>query len=92
MKTLFCVGFDASVCLLCTIIDAYELNYEVVLLRDAVLAIEIPEDIAIGYSFTNRMIIWIETMLGRSITTQHFVDLMAQIEPQAARIKVGAAD
>jgi nicotinamidase-related amidase len=89
IKTLFCVGFDASVCLLCTIIDAYELNYELVLLRDAVRAIEIPEDEAIGYSFTNRMIIWIETMLGRSITTQHFIDLMAQIAPQAGRLKVG---
>ena len=70
------MGFDASVCLLCTIIDAFELNYEIVLLRDACLAIEIPEDVKIGYSFTQRMIIWIETMLGRSIETEHFVELM----------------
>jgi nicotinamidase-related amidase len=89
VKTLFCVGFDASVCLLCTIVDAFELNYEIVLLRDAVLALEIPEDEDIGYSFTNRMIIWIETMLGRSISTRHFVDLMAQIEPLSSRVKVG---
>lgn len=89
VKTLFCVGFDASVCLLCTLIDAFELNYEIVLLRDACLAIEIPEDIAIGYSFTQRMIKWIEGMLGRSIETRHFVELMASIEPQAAQIKVG---
>ncbi len=89
VKTLFCAGFDASICLLCTIIDAFELNYEIVLLRDACLAIEIPEDIAIGYSFTERIIKWIEAMLGRSITTQHFVDLMASIEPEAARVKVG---
>jgi nicotinamidase-related amidase len=79
VHTLFCVGFDASVCLLCTLIDAFELNYEVILLRDAVLALEIPEDEAIGYSFTQRMIVWIETMLGRSITTRHFCDLMAAI-------------
>ncbi len=92
VKTLFCVGFDASVCLLCTIIDAWELNYEIVLLRDAVRAIENPEDEAIGYSFTNRMIIWIESLLGRSITTRHFVELMGQIEPQAGHVKVGAAD
>jgi nicotinamidase-related amidase len=89
VKTLFCVGFDASVCLLCTIIDAFELNYEIVLLRDACLAIEIPEDIAIGYSFTQRMIKWIEALLGRSIETQHFVDLMATIESKASQIEVG---
>lgn len=85
IKTLFCAGFDASVCLLCTIIDAWELNYEIVLLRDAVRALEIPEDEDIGYSFTNRMVIWIEAMLGRSITSQHFVDLMAGISSEAAR-------
>jgi len=28
-------------------------------------------------------------MLGRSITTQHFVELMGNIEPKAAEIKVG---
>jgi nicotinamidase-related amidase len=89
IKTLFCVGFDASVCLLCTVIDAFELNYEIVLLRDAVLAIEIPEDEAIGYSFTERMIKWMEAMLGRSISTQHFIDLMATLNPEASELKVG---
>jgi nicotinamidase-related amidase len=89
IKTLFCVGFDASICLFCTIIDAWELNYEIVLLRDACLATEIPEDIDIGYSFTERIIKWVEAMLGRSIETQHFVDLMATVEPKAAKIEVG---
>ncbi len=89
IKTLFCVGFDASVCLFCTIIDAWELNYEIVLLRDACLAIEIPEDTDIGYSFTQRIIKWIEAMLGRSIETQHFVDLMTTIEPRVTEITVG---
>jgi len=79
VKTLFCAGFDASVCLLCTMIDAWELNYEVILLRDAVRAIEIPEDIEIGYSFTNRMIKWFEAMLGRSITTEHFISTMKDV-------------
>jgi nicotinamidase-related amidase len=77
VKTLFCVGFDASICLLCTVIDAFELNYEIVLLRDAVLALEIPEDERINYSFTNRIVIWMEAMLGRSATTEHFLKLMA---------------
>jgi len=92
VKTLFCAGFDASVCLLCTLIDAFELNYEIVLLRDAVLALEIPEDEAIGYSFTNRMIVWTEAMLGRSITTRHFVDLMAQIDPRAGKVSLGVTN
>ncbi len=85
VKTLFCAGFDASVCLLCTIIDAWELNYEVVLLRDAVRAMEIPEDIEIGYSFTERMIKWIEAMVGFSITTTQFLDLMATMSHVAEK-------
>ena len=79
VKTLFCVGFDASVCLLCTIIDAWELDYQIVLLRDATLAIEIPEDEEIGYSFTKRMIKWIESMLGYSITTEQFLEVLETI-------------
>src|SRR5512140_922570 len=89
VKTLFCAGFDASVCLLCTIIDAWELNYQVVLLRDAVRAMEIPEDIEIGYSFTERMIKWIEAMLGYSITTDQFILLTASLSHTVD--KVGAA-
>lgn len=89
IKTLFCVGFDSSVCLLCTMIDAWELNYEIVLLRDAAKAMEMPEDKEAGYSFTDRMLLWVETMLGRSITTKHFVELMASIEPKAGDICVG---
>ena len=89
VRTLFCAGFDASICLLCTIIDAFELNYQVVLLRDAVRAIEIPEDEAIGYSFTERIIKWIEGMLGYSITTQDFVDLAASINPEAGKLVIG---
>ena len=76
VQTLFCAGFDASVCLLCTMIDAWELNYQVVLLRDAVLAIEIPEDEEIGYSFTKRMVKWMEAMLGYSITTDQYLEAM----------------
>lgn len=79
IQTLFCAGFDASVCLLCTMIDAWELNYQIVLLRDAVLAIEIPEDEEIGYSFTNRMVKWVEGMLGYSITTEQYLEAMKKI-------------
>lgn len=89
VKTMFCMGFDASMCLMLTMVDAMELNCQVVLLRDACRATEIPEDEAIGYSFTERIIKWIESLVGRSITTQHFVALMASIEPGASGIRVG---
>ncbi len=79
VQTLFCAGFDASVCLLCTMIDAWELNYQVVLLRDAVLAIEIPEDEEIGYSFTERMVKWMEGMLGYSITSAQYLEAMKTV-------------
>ena len=79
INTLFCGGFDVSVCLLCTLIDAWELNYKVILLRDAVRAIEIPEDETIGYSFTERIIKWIEGMIGHSITTQQFRTLLDEM-------------
>lgn len=82
IKTLFCVGFDASVCLLCTIIDAFELNYEIVLLRDAVCAIEFPEDKDIHYSFTDRIVKWVEAMVGRSIEVHEFIRLMKSISPR----------
>lgn len=79
VNTLFCAGFDLSVCLLCTLIDAWELNYQVIVLRDAVRAIEIPEDEAIGYSFTERMIKWVEGMIGYSITTDQFLNVLSNL-------------
>jgi nicotinamidase-related amidase len=82
IKTVFCVGFDASVCLLCTVIDAFELNYEVVLLRDAVCAIEFPEDRDIHYSFTDRIIKWVEAMIGRSIEVREFIRFAQAIAPK----------
>ena len=84
IKTVFCAGFDASVCLLCTVIDAFELNYEVVLLRDAVCAIEFPEDREIHYSFTDRIVKWIEAVVGRSIDVQEFIRFVRSIAPRAA--------
>src|SRR5262249_19635728 len=35
VRTLFCVGFDAGTCLKMTMVDAFELNYQLILLRDA---------------------------------------------------------
>jgi nicotinamidase-related amidase len=77
IQTLFCVGFDAGTCLKMTMVDAFELNYELILLRDATSAIEIPEDIERGYSFTDRIITWMEAHICTSITSKQFVDALA---------------
>ena len=76
VRTLFCVGFDASCCLKMTMVDAFELNYELILLRDATAAVEIPEDMARGYSFTERIILWMETHICTTLTSREFVEAM----------------
>lgn len=73
VTTLFCVGFDAGCCLKMTMVDAFELNYELILLRDATAAQEIPEDVERGYSFTERIIWWMEAHVCTSITSEQFV-------------------
>lgn len=81
VTTLFCVGFDAGTCLKMTMVDAFELNYELILLRDATAAIEIPEDVARGYSFTERIIWWMEAHVCASITSSQFVSALDNIAP-----------
>lgn len=80
ITTLFCVGFDAGTCLKMTMVDAFELNYELILLRDATGAIEIPEDVAIGYSFTQRIIKWMEAHICTSITSAQFVSALGELD------------
>lgn len=81
ISTLFCVGFDAGTCLKMTMVDAFELNYELILLRDATAAIEIPEDVARGYSFTERIIWWMEAHVCRSTTSSQFVAALSDVVP-----------
>jgi nicotinamidase-related amidase len=80
VTTLFCVGFDAGTCLKMTMVDAFELNYQLVLLRDATAAIELPEDIERGYSFTERIIWWMEAHIGTSITSDQFVSALTELK------------
>jgi nicotinamidase-related amidase len=80
VRTLFCVGFDAGTCLKMTMVDAFELNYQLVLLRDATAAIEIPEDIERGYSFSERIIWWMEAHICTSITSGQFVSALSTLE------------
>jgi nicotinamidase-related amidase len=89
IETLFCVGFDAGTCLKMTMVDAFELNYKLILLRDATGATEIPEDIERGYSFTERIIWWMEAHICSSITSEQFVSALAEVEdarPRAAGV------
>ena len=80
VTTLFCVGFDASCCLKMTMVDAFELNYRLILLRDATAAVEIPEDIERDYSFTERIIWWMEAHVCTSITSKQFVSALDQLD------------
>jgi nicotinamidase-related amidase len=89
VTTLFCVGFDAATCLKMTMVDAFELNYELILLRDATGSIEIPEDVARGYSFTERIIWWMEAHICTSITSAQFVTALANQGPLASRRRTG---
>jgi nicotinamidase-related amidase len=79
ITTLFCAGFDAATCLKMTMVDAFELNYELILLRDATLTIEIPEDVTRGYSFTERIIWWMEAHICTSITSGQFVSVLDEV-------------
>ncbi|MCE2519221.1 MAG: cysteine hydrolase [Alphaproteobacteria bacterium] len=72
IKTLVCIGFSLDVCLHSTMVDAMSLNYEVVLVRDATLAQELPEDLD-ELRFTKRLIVLAEYSLGVSTTSAAFV-------------------
>ena len=70
--TIIAVGFSASECLLGTLIDAFQSNYQVIFLRDCTAAGDLlPEEVAQGL-FTQRMIVWMETYLGASTTSAAF--------------------
>jgi hypothetical protein len=62
-----------------TMVDAFELNYQLILLRDATGAIELPEDIDRGYSFTERIIWWMEAHICTSIMSDQFVSALNEI-------------
>ena len=78
--TLICVGFSASECFVGTLIDAFNRNYRIIFLRECTLATEtIPEEEATS-AFTRRLILWMETYIGSSSTSEQFI---AACEAQA---------
>jgi nicotinamidase-related amidase len=72
IQTLVCVGFALDMCLHCTMIDAMNLNYQVLLLRDCTMAIELPHE-AKDLAFTRRMILWTEYAVGFTATSEAFI-------------------
>ncbi len=73
IKTLICVGFALDICLHCTMVDAMNLNYQVLLLRDCAMALELPEELE-AMAFTRRMVLWTEYAVGHSATSTAFID------------------
>ena len=71
VKNLICVGFVADACVFTTIADAVFRNYKVILIRDCTLASELPSEFGETQN-TNRVIQWIETLFGTSLTSQEF--------------------
>jgi nicotinamidase-related amidase len=73
IENIIFVGFSLDVCLMCTMLDALNLNYEVILLRDCTLASDLPEE-AETLAFTRRMITWAEMAVGRTATSNEFIE------------------
>ena len=59
-------------------IDAMNLNYQVVLLRDATLAQELPDDVE-DLSFTKRLITLTEYSIGYTASSQSFISACSRI-------------
>ena len=72
VHNLICAGFVADACLFSTIADAVFRNYKVILLRDCTLASELPHEIE-GLKHTQRMVLWIETIIGTTVTSEEFI-------------------
>ena len=72
IKTLVCVGFALDVCLHSTMVDAMNLNYQVLLLRDCTMAIELPGDVE-EMAFTERLILLMEYSVGFTATSEAFI-------------------
>ena len=73
IENLITVGFSASECLLGTLIEAFNRNYRVILLRDCTRGGAMIELERLTDAFTKRMILWMETYIGVSATSDDFI-------------------
>jgi hypothetical protein len=53
-------------------IDAFNLNYQILMLRDCAMAIELPHETK-DLAFTQRMILWTEYSVGFTTTSEAFI-------------------
>lgn len=71
VRTLIAVGIRLDGCLGTTLMDAHHHGFDTILLRDCTLACDLPEEQATR-SFTQRMILWYEIMIGPTSTSAQF--------------------
>lgn len=77
IENLVAVGFSASECLLGTLIEAFNRNYRVILLRDCTQGGAMTEFERRTDAFTKRMILWMETYIAVSTTSEDFITACA---------------
>lgn len=78
IHNLFAMGFSADACLFTTIIDALWNDYKVILLRDATLANDFPEEQA-TLAGTKRMVKLMESLYCVSITSAELIDALGNM-------------
>ncbi len=76
-RNLVVVGFDANLCLRCTVIDALYRNYQVVVLRDCTCTWEYPDTEAGNWN-NFLSIRFIETSIGYTSTAEDFINACHQ--------------
>jgi len=76
VRTLLCAGFVADCCVFFTLGDAVFRGYHTILLRDATLAAELPNEVD-TFAQTQRITLWIESILGPTTTTPEFLAALA---------------
>lgn len=84
IKNLVCVGFQADLCLMGTMLDALYRNYKLVLLRDSTLAGDIPEIDGTDGSFTKRIVLWMECNVGHTITSGEWIAACSGTESRSS--------
>jgi nicotinamidase-related amidase len=72
IKNLICAGFSEDVCVLLTLANAVFLGYNTILVRDATLATELPDEVE-AFKHTQRTTLWIESFLGPTTTAEQFI-------------------
>jgi ureidoacrylate peracid hydrolase len=83
IETIVFVGFALDACLLATMLDAMYRDYDIILVRDATLACDLPHE-AETLSFTNRMVTWVEMMVGWTTTSAEFITACEAVTSERA--------